>query len=98
MLKLEFYYYLLADPNDELAVEKYSADSAQDTQLGSLGSRQGKTDRTARWEDLDCSSPSSLQCQCSGQVHTILTVWGQGMGKYGRIKGFGGNSIFIYIL
>ena len=62
--------YLLAD---ELADEKYSADSAQDTQLGSLGSRQGEDHRTARWEDLDSSSASSLQC--SGQA--VYKVAGQ---------------------
>ena len=74
MLKLEFYYYLLADPNDELAVEKYSADSAQDTQLGSLGSSQGETDSTTRWEDLDRSTSASLQCSGQSTDNILLLI------------------------
>ena len=66
--------YLLADQDDELAVEKYPADSAPDTQLGSPGSRQGETDRTARGEDLDSSPASSLQRQCSGQTGGLIRV------------------------
>ena len=54
--------YLLADQDDELAVEKYSEDPAEDTQLGSLGSWEGKVESRARGENPDSSSASSLQC------------------------------------